>query len=123
MACYYELSQGPILPHNFELLDPYPGEPIYMKLRQKPAVLRFHKVKQEKDPEAFWFAEAMLYVPHDNEEHLNLLIQDAKASSESWKNFTDRITYVKSQVMEHLAENELARLMAEELLTNNDSRA
>ena len=91
-----------------------------MKLRQKPAVLRFHKVKQEKDAEKFWFSEAMLYVPHIDEEDLVAQIDKAKLNQETWEKFTHEISLVKSQVMEHLAENELARLMAEELVIDNE---
>ena len=119
IACCFEHGHGPSLPSHFELNDPYPGEPFFMKLRQKPAVLRFHKIKQEKDPEGFWFSEAMLYIPHDNEENLNNDVMEAKKSEEKWESFVYRISYVKSQVMEHLAENELARLMAEEMIANN----
>ena len=121
MTCECKDGEGPLLPNSFELRNPYPGEPIYMKLRQKPAVLRFHKVKLEKDAEAFWFSEAMLYIPHVNEEHLNSEILQAKLTAETWENFTNRISCVKNLVMEHLAENELARLMAEEMNTNNDA--
>ena len=121
MAFNYKQGQGPNLPNNFQLNNPYPGEPFFMKLRQKPAVLRFHKFKQEKDADAFWFSEAILYIPHENEEHLNNQINSAKETTETWKNFSDRINFVKSQVMENLAENELARLMAEDIIIDNDT--
>ena len=53
-----------------------------MKLRKKPSVLRFHKIKQEKDPEGFWFSEAMLYIPHDTEDDLNNHVMEVKKSQE-----------------------------------------
>ena len=109
MACNYEPGQGPFLPNHFELKNPYPGEPLFMKLRQKPAVLRFHKFKEEKDAEVFWFSEAMLYIPHENEEHLNSQIDTAKSTIEEWKSLSDKINYVKSQVMENLSENGLMK--------------
>ena len=70
MAFPWEEGKGPLLPQVFKLHDPFPGEPPFMKLRRMPAVLRFHKYKVEKDPDAYWFSEAMLYMPHDNEEDL-----------------------------------------------------
>ena len=120
MSYQYEMESAPNLPIQFELKDPYPGEPVFMKLRHKPAVLRYHKVKQNNDAEAFWFAEAMLYLPHDEEQHLNEQISEAKSSPEAWTQFTEQINYVKSQIMEHLAENEISRLMADQLIVKND---
>ena len=49
MSYQYEMESAPNLPIQFELKDPYPGEPVFMKLRHKPAVLRYHKVKQNND--------------------------------------------------------------------------
>ncbi len=67
MANAWEKGQGPLLPEIFKLKNKYPGEPPFMKLRKKPAVLRFHKYKVDKDVKAYWFSEAMLYVPHLDE--------------------------------------------------------
>ena len=55
MAYEWEQGKGPLLPKIFRLTNPYPGEPPFMKLRTKPAVLRFHKFKAENDLEAYWF--------------------------------------------------------------------
>ena len=113
MASKWKKGNGPYLPKVFKLKDPYPGEPPYMKLRTKPAVLRFHKYKVEKDTEAYWFSEAILYMPHDNEEDLLNKINQAKSGGqESWDNFVEKINYVKTQVMEYLEDNEEARMMA-----------
>ena len=101
MAFPWEEGKGLILPHVFKLHDPFPGEPPFMKLRRMPAVLQFHKYKVEKDPDAYWFSEAMLYMPHDNEEDLVLQIKEAKSNGpDAWKEFVDKIAHVKSQVMD-----------------------
>ena len=109
------------LPRIFKLEDPYPGEPPFMRLRTKPAVLRFHKKKAEKDPEAYWLTEAMLYFPYMREEDLLKSIKDAKqAGEEAWVEFTQKIADVKSQVMEFLEDNEEARQMAAEMVINDE---
>ena len=109
------------LPKIFKLEDPYPGEPPFMRLRTKPQVLRFHKKKADKDPEAYWFAESMLYLPYLREEDLLKSIKDAKqAGEEAWAEFTQKIADVKSQVMEFLEGNEEARLMAAEMFINDE---
>ena len=91
-----------------------------MKLRTKPTVLRFHKYKVEKDPEAYWYSEGMLYTPHDNEDDLVSKIKQAKeGGEESWEQFVQNINHVKSQVMEYLEDNEEARMMAADMLIND----
>ena len=100
MAVGWQEGQGPRLPNVFKLTDPYPGEPPFLKLRTKPAVLRFHKYKMEKDPSAYWFSEAILYLPHETEDDLMQRIEAAKAGGqESWQEFVEAITHVKSQVI------------------------
>ena len=116
-----EEGEGEPLPRMFKLLDPYPGEPPYMKLRSKPAVLRFHKYKVERDPDAYWYSEALLYLPHRDEKDLLEQLAHAKENTDgSWDLFVTKIAHVKSQVMEYLEDNEEARLMAEEMFINND---
>ena len=91
-----------------------------MKLRKKPAVLRFHKFKAEKDINAYWFSEAMLYLPHSNEEDLVTQIEAAKTGgSQTWEELVDKITFVKNQVMEYLQDNEEARMMTAETILYN----
>ena len=120
MACEWWKGEGPLLPTCFKLNDPYPGEPPYMKLRTKPAVLRFHKYKIKKDPDAYWFSEAILFLPHDSEQDLKNKIQQAKSGgSEAWDLFVKKISYVKSQVIEFLEDNEEARMMAAEMIIDN----
>ena len=105
----------------FKVKDPYPGEPPFMRLRTKPAVLRFHKYKIKKEPEAYWYSEALLYLPHENEEDLLNQINQAKSGGkQTWDLFVNKITHVKSQVMEFIEDNEEARLMASELFIDDN---
>ena len=109
------------LPRVFKLEDAYPGEPPFMRLRTKPQVLRFHKKKADRDPQAYWFSEAMLYLPYLREEELLTAIREAKeGGEETWNLFTQKIADVKSQVMEFLEDNEEARLMAAEMIRNDE---
>ena len=59
-----------LLPDYIKIEKPYPGEPPYMRKRSKPAVLRFHKINQERNPADYFFAEALLYTPFKSEEEL-----------------------------------------------------
>ncbi len=121
MANAWGKGKGPKLPTIFKLKDPYPGEPPFMKLRRQPAVLRHHKYKADKDPEAYWFSEAMLYLPHLDEEDLVAQISNAKSGGiEDWESFVKQIHNVKSQVMEFLDGNEEARIMAADMMLDND---
>ena len=53
----------------------------------------------EKDPSAYWFFEAILYLPHQTEHNLMQRIEVAKAGGqESWQEFVEAISHVKSQV-------------------------
>ena len=120
IAVGYKEGKGPKLPNVFKLNDPFPGEPPFMKLRKFPAVLRFRKIKVDKDPDAYWSSEAMLYMPHDSEEDLVNKIRQAKAGgTDTWFEFVNNIQYVKSQVMEYLEDTEEARLMANEMIIDN----
>ena len=74
----------------------------------------------DKDPEAYWFSEAMLYMPFDCENDLLEKIRQAKAGGmETWETFVQEIDYVKSQVMEFVEDNEEARIMAAEMMVDN----
>ena len=120
MAVGFEEGRGPKLPQIFKIKEPYPGEPPFMKLRRSPAVLRFHKIKLQQNPDEYWFAEAMLYMPHESEDDLLSKIHRAKSGGpETWLEFVDQIHHVKSQVMEYLEDTEEARLMASEMMVNN----
>ena len=100
MSAKFQEGEGPRLPKIVKLNNPYPGEPPFMKLRTKPAVLRFHKFKIEKDPGAYWFSEAMLYTPHHTEEDLLQQIEQAKSGGQdTWEGFVHAISLVKSQVI------------------------
>ena len=100
MSANFQEAEGPPLPKILKLNNPYPGEPPFLKLRTKPAVLRFYKIKMEKDPGAYWFSEAMLYTPHHTEEDLLQQIERAKTGGqEAWEGFVHAISLVKSQVI------------------------
>ena len=83
-----------------------------MRKRNKPAVIRFHKPKQDVDPAKYFFAEALLYTPFRSEKELEDRVAnealDGYVELEKW------ISAVKCQVMEHLESNEEARYMVEE---------
>jgi hypothetical protein len=121
MAVPWRKGEGPPLPKVFKLTTAYPGEPPYMRLRTKPTVLRFHKYSATQDAEAYWLSEAMIYMPHSNEDDLIEKIHQAKAGGEEkWKEFVDEIFHVKSQLMEYLEDTEEARLMAAEMFIDNN---
>ena len=105
------------LPDYIEIDNPYPGEPQFMRKRSKPAVLRFHKLKQDTNPADYFFAEALLYTPFKTEEELQKRVDEA--SLDGYKELAEEIQAVKSQVMEHLESNEEARHMAEEAINKN----
>ena len=46
-------SRGKKLPDMLLLRNPFPGEALYMKKRQHPAALRFHKYKKDNDHKRF----------------------------------------------------------------------
>ena len=120
MSYRWQEGQGPLLPKMFRLKDPFPGEPPFMRLRKKPLVLRFHQYKVEKDPEGYWFSEAMLYTPFEDEDELTETISKAKIESGlAWETFFAKITHVKNQAMEFLEDHEEARMMAAELFIDS----
>ena len=90
------------------LQDPYPGEAPLMKKRKTPAVLRFHKPKQNLDPASYFFSEALLYTSFTSEEELELRVENAAA--DGYKELEKEINSVKSQVMEFLVSNQEARV-------------
>ena len=113
-------GEGQPLPKVFKLKNPFPGEPPYMRLRTKPAILRFHKYNAEKEPNAYWYSEALLYLPHRDEKDLQEKICHAKSNVDgAWEDFVKKISHVKAQVMEHIEENEEARLNAADMFINN----
>ena len=88
-----------------------------MKKRSKPAVLRFHKIKQSEDPATYFFAEALLYTSFRSEEELEKRVNDA--AHDGYEHLKDQIHAVKSKVMEYLESNEEARYMVEEACKKN----
>ena len=106
--------QGEYLPQTVKLSSSYPNEPPYMKKRKTPAALRFHKLNENKDSKRYFYSECLLYVPFRTEEDI-------------WKNvdgdiarLEKKIRKVKNQVMEHLENNDEARLFVEETLKSQE---
>ena len=65
------------LPAYIKIENPYPGEPPFMRKRNKPAVVRFHKPKRDVDPAKYFFAEALLYTPFRSEKELEERVENA----------------------------------------------
>ena len=101
-----------------KLENPHPGEPPIMRKRTKPAVLRFHKYKQDSNPEAYFYSEALLYTPFRTYKELEQRIEEA--AKDGFKSLEIQIRHVKSQVMEFLESNEEARAMVEQAETEVD---
>ena len=104
-------KRGTKLPDLLLLRNPYPGEAAFMKKRQQPAALRFHKFKKDNDYKRFMRSEIMLYYPLENE------VQDEKIEEiyNEMIGGKSRINIVKSQVMEHLESVEEARYYVEQM--------
>ena len=110
--------RGKKLRNFIKLKNPYPGEPPFMRKRKSPAVLRFHKFKSDKNPQEYFFAEALLYKPFSSEEKLEQDIKNLTASE--LDSHVSQIQCVKSQVMEYLDNVTEARYFAEELQRNEE---
>ena len=101
------------LPQYIAIENPFPGEPPFMRKRDKPAVLRFHKPKHCIDAAKYFYSEALLYTPFRSEKELEDRVNNAAINNE-YADLENQIKVVKSQVMEHLESNEEARYMVEE---------
>ena len=97
-------GRGECLPDYIKLENPFPGEPPFMRKRKRPAVLRFHKIKQSVNPLDYFFAEALLYTPFKSEEELERRVK--KAEEDNFTALENEIKLVKDQVMEHMESNE-----------------
>ena len=49
-----------------------------MRKRSKPAVLRFHKFKEDKSPDDYWFSECLMYIPFQREEEIHELLKNTE---------------------------------------------
>ena len=116
MADERRLGKVP-LPEFIELDNPHPGEPNFMRKRNYPAVLRFHKVKASLQPEEYYYSEALLYTPFRSEAELEKRV--AEASADNYITLNSKIQAVKCQVMEHLESTEEARFMVEEAINKD----
>ena len=112
-------SQRVPLPEVISLQSTYPRESKYMKKRNFPAVLRFHKINKNNNPEKFMLHELMLYKPFRNitELQTNTLEQYEERDPETGKR---KVDLVKQQVMPHLESVEEARFNLEQAQLNTD---
>ena len=99
------------LPKYISIASPCQGEPPKMRLRTKPAVLRFHKYKESIDPDAYFYSEALLYTHFTTEEQLENRVK--AAAEDNYVALSNWINQIKTHVMPHLESNEEARAMAE----------
>ena len=104
------------LPQYLDLTEVFPGEPPFMRKRDFPAVLRFHKFKEATHPKEYFFSQALLYRPFESEDKLEQEIIAAKIDEE----FSNKICCVKSQGMEFLENVEEARFFIEEENRNEE---
>ena len=108
------------LPKYFKLDPIYPGEPAYMRRRNTPACLRFHKVKEHTNPLKYFQNEIMLYSHFESEDELHF--DDPEWIEAKFKESCDginrNIQIVKDQVMEHLESVEEAKFFVDELHKN-----
>ena len=104
------------LPKYIKLKFSFPGEAPYMKKRKYPAVLRFHKFKQDTNPLEFFYSESLLYKPFKSEEELELSISNIQSADLVYYN--SHIRCVKQQTMEFLDNVSEARHFAEEFQRN-----
>ena len=104
-------KSGKKLPDLLSLRNPFPGEALFMKKRQQPAALRFHKFKRDNDYKRFLRSEIMLYYPLQEEvtdEQLEVLYNEMFDGRR-------KVNIVKGQVMEHLESVEEARYYVEQM--------
>ena len=107
------------LPDVVSLQWTYPKEPKYMKKRRFPAVLRYHKINKNNNPEKYMLHELMMYKPFRD---ISELQKDTLKQYEEREPTTGkrRIDLVKEQVMQHLESVEEARFNLEQAQLNVD---
>ena len=97
----YKKKYNTHLPKYFKLDPVYPGEPPYMRRRDYPLCLIFHKVKEHTDPQKYFKTEIMLYTFFQSEDELHF--DDPLWVENKFKESIDgiqrNIQIVKGQVM------------------------
>ena len=104
-------KKGKPLPGLIKLLNPYPGEAVWMKKRSRPVALRYHKYQKDNDHKRYMLSEIMKYTPLDDE------VEDDKIE-ELYNEMIDgvrKIEIVKRQVMPHLEGVTEARYYVEKM--------
>ena len=114
-----KLIRGKRLPKYIKLKETFPGEAPFMRKRNYPAVLRFHKFKQDTNPMEYFFSEALLYKPFSNEKELETSIENLETSNLAIHN--SEIRCVKQQTMEFLDDVSEVRHFAEEHQRNQET--
>ena len=71
-----------------------------MRKRTDPAVLRFHKFKQDTSPSEYFFSESLLYKPFKSESEIEDFV--SKLNEYEVSSYGVEIKCVKKQVMEFL---------------------
>ena len=79
-----------------KIKEPNPNEPPFMKRRNKPAALRFHKFNYNKDPYKYFFSEYLLYGEFKTEDEIH---EKLKACNGNYLELQKEIQKVKNQVM------------------------
>ena len=119
MTCYNPGNRAIPLPDLIQLRHTFPGEPRLMQKRKRPAALRFHKSKKNKDPLRFMTMELMLYYPLTDEVQEDKILQMYNETHDDKR----KVDIVKSQVMEFLEGIQEQRFMVEEALQKLDLQA
>ena len=99
-----------LLPKFIKLQNTAFRESKWIRKRTLPAVLRYHKGNKDKDYERWMLKELMLYTSYRAED----LHEYETRTAELYMEKETLITFVKSQVMEHLESVEEARYMVEQ---------
>ena len=98
-------------------MNPFPGEPKFLKKRKKPKAIRFYKVKANNNPARFFLQELMFYTCY-NEETYNRWHDDDICCAEYLRK-QNEIRLVKSQIMEWIDLVDEARYYVEQVLKDN----
>ena len=107
-------EEGPdtkMLPQCIKLADPKPGELPFLRLKDHPVALRYHKSNMHTKPEEYFRKEIMLYLPGWDE---RLFDKSEEELLKMYEENKEKIKTVKRKVMEHLESVEEARLFVEE---------
>lgn len=111
MTYLKEGTRGTPLPEIIELKEKNLNESAFMKKRQFPKAVRFHKPNRANEPERYMLNELMLYSPHYDD------IDKSRIHELFTENYNgeNKIRLVKNQVMPYLEGVEEARFYCEQM--------